>query len=111
MSWVVILLPKRRLIFNLEGGEKMNKYEKICKKEGHHCWDLEEIDVIDEDFDNVELEITCDRCGASASLVGNFGGARKNWKPLREAYWERRDKERKEDEELMMREDEKRKKE
>lgn len=87
----------------------MTKYEKMCKKEENHCWNLEGIDVNDEDFDNVEFEITCDRCGAKAYPMGMFEDAPKNWKPLRLAYWERISKERKEGEEYMIREAEKRK--
>lgn len=86
----------------------MTKYEKICKKEGNHCWNLDEIDVIAEDFDYVEFEIVCDRCGARASLAGNFEDAPRNWKPIRTEYWERIIKERKEDEEFMKREEKKR---
>lgn len=91
----------------------MTKYEKICKKEGLHCWNMQEagIDVADEDFDNIELEIVCDRCGSSVYLSGTFDGAPENWKPRWEKYWKRISKERKEDKEYMIREAEKRKKE
>ncbi len=88
----------------------MTKYEKMCKKEGHHCWDIDGVDVVDEDFDNVEMEIMCDRCGARAFPMATFEGAPEKWKPSRVAYWKRREKERKEDEELMMLEEKKRKK-
>lgn len=88
----------------------MTKCEKICKKEGHHCWDIEGVDVVDDDFDNVEMEMMCDRCGARAYPMGMFEDAPQNWKPLNAAYWKRREKERKEDEKLMMREEEKWKK-
>ncbi|PIU07497.1 MAG: hypothetical protein COT31_04165, partial [Candidatus Moranbacteria bacterium CG08_land_8_20_14_0_20_34_16] len=73
----------------------MTKNEKVCEKEKNHCWNLDEIDVVDEGFDNVEIEIVCDRCGASAYLSGMFDDAPKNWKPLRKEYWERISKQRK----------------
>ncbi|HRZ34006.1 MAG TPA: hypothetical protein P5548_03870 [Candidatus Moranbacteria bacterium] len=59
----------------------MTKNEKVCKKEGQHIWDTSYQcdDEINGNFDELELELRCLRCGATAFLNGYWDEAPKNW--------------------------------
>ncbi len=55
----------------------MENKAKVCKKSGYHIWTdskgkIKGFDCITEDYDSMEVEMTCKICGATACLQGDW---------------------------------------